>query len=448
MPRTRGALPPILVLPLVLVLVAPVGSAAQDGTPPGQDEPAGNAAQAEGPVRIFLDCPGFLCDFDYIRRQLPFVTWVRERQSADVHLLVTDEETGGGGDRFNLDFIGRDRFEGLERRLTYASDPTQTEAEEREGLVRIIALGLVNYVAGTPAGRGLQVIYEEGPDDEPVSPVQVDDPWDRWVFDIDVGGSYDSESRETSYEFDGGLSVNRTTPEWKIDLALGGDYTRERFDVGDEEDFVSERRNFGVESTVVRSISDHWSTGGRASLRHSSRLNQDRALRVGPALEYSVFPYEESSRRQLTVLYALSAEHFAYQDTTIFGMLSEGRSTQALNISLDAQQPWGELNFSVEGSHYLQELQQNRLSVFGRVELQLFRGLSFDIEGSASRIRDQIYLSAEEASDEEILVGEREFATDFETRLEIGLGYSFGSIYSDVVNPRFESMVGGGGGQF
>ena len=194
------------------------------------------------------------------------------------------------------------------------------------------------------------------------------------------------------------------------------------------------------DSVVVKSLGSHWSVGAGGGGGRNSRVNQDLSLRLGPALEYSLFPYEESSRRQLTVLYVLAAERYDYREVTVFGERSELRSTQTVDVSLDAQQPWGEVRVSVEGSHYLREFQQNRLTVRGRVELQLVEGLSLDVSGRASRIRDQIYLPAEEASDEEILVGEREFATDFETGIRLGLSYTFGSIYSDVVNPRFESL--------
>lgn len=431
----RGSGPASTVGLAVLLALSAVGGAGA--------QQAGDGS-ADGPVRVFLDCPQWLCDFDYARRQIPFVTWVRDRQVSDVHLLVTEEETGGGGDRFTLDFIGRRRFEGRERRLTFSSDPTQTEAEEREGLVRTMQIGLVGYAAETSAARGLRISYDGEAAGDGGAAAQVSDPWNRWVFDVDVGGDFDSEERETSVSFDGGLSVNRTTPEWKIDIGVGGDFSRRRFDVGDGEEFVSIQRRVGLRSVVVNSLGAHWSVGGQASIRHATRRNQDLAVGVGPALEFNVFPYEESSRRQLTILYSVSAERFEYADTTVFGALSEGRTSHALDVSLDAQQPWGELNFSVEGAHFLRELQQNRLTVSGRVEIQLVEGLSFDVEGSASRIRDQIYLPAAEASEEEILVGEREFATEFEKSFEIGLSYTFGSIYSDVVNPRFESMAGGG----
>jgi len=51
-------------------------------------------------------------------------------------------------------------------------------------------------------------------------------------------------------------------------------------------------------------------------------------------------------------------------------------------------------------------------------------------------------LAKGEASLEEILLRRKELATEYEYSLSIGLSFTFGSIYSNVVNPRF----GGGGG--
>ena len=52
-------------------------------------------------------------------------------------------------------------------------------------------------------------------------------------------------------------------------------------------------------------------------------------------------------------------------------------------------------------------------------------------------IHDQIHLPREGATREEILLRQRELATDFRYWSFIGLSYTFGSIYSNVVNPRF-----------
>ena len=81
--------------------------------------------------------------------------------------------------------------------------------------------------------------------------------------------------------------------------------------------------------------------------------------------------------------------------------------------------------------------------VFGDREFRVARGRFFNIYGSSSLVRDQIYLAIADLSDEEMLVRRRQLATDYEYRLSIGITYAFGSIYNNVVNSRFAGSSGG-----
>jgi hypothetical protein len=71
------------------------------------------------------------------------------------------------------------------------------------------------------------------------------------------------------------------------------------------------------------------------------------------------------------------------------------------------------------------------------MSIRLTRGLNLDVFGSYSRIHDQLNLPVGDASLDEILLRRRELATDYDYRLSIGLSYTFGSVFSNVVNPRF-----------
>ncbi len=71
--------------------------------------------------------------------------------------------------------------------------------------------------------------------------------------------------------------------------------------------------------------------------------------------------------------------------------------------------------------------------------MRLVRGLSVFMFGNVSRIRDQVFLPLEEASEEEILLGNVRLPTSFEYGMSVGLSYTFGSIYNNIVNPRFGS---------
>ena len=63
--------------------------------------------------------------------------------------------------------------------------------------------------------------------------------------------------------------------------------------------------------------------------------------------------------------------------------------------------------------------------------------MSFEIDGSYTRIRDQLALPAGGASYEEILLRQRQLATGYNYSFSAGFNFSFGSTRSNVVNPRF-----------
>ncbi|MDE2875175.1 MAG: hypothetical protein OXU69_13105 [Gemmatimonadota bacterium] len=70
------------------------------------------------------------------------------------------------------------------------------------------------------------------------------------------------------------------------------------------------------------------------------------------------------------------------------------------------------------------------------------RGLNLDLEGGVARVKDQIYVSREDISDEDILLERRQLGTDFEYELELGFSFTFGSVLNNIVNPRMGSNRG------
>lgn len=398
-------------------------------------EPDGERVGAAERLRVNLDCPGWLCDFDHVRREIPFVSWVRDPGDAHLQVLVTERDTGGGGSEHTFTFIGRGEYEGTRREMVYTSGSTDTEEEVRDGLTRTLSLGLAPHAARTPAGEHLRVTYEGPAAEEDAEPGS--DPWNLWIFRTSLRTSMSGEESTSSISLSGDLSANRTSEAWKIDLEVSGNYRENRFELEEDREFTSISRSYGAESLVVRSLGPHWSTGIQGSARSSTFRNHDVAVRFAPALEYNLFPYAESTRRQLTFLYALGPRYFDYREETIFGKLSETLVDQSLEISLDLEQPWGSARAGLEGSHYLHDLGKNRARLFGNLDLRLFRGLSLDIFGNVERVSDQLNLRAGEASEEEILLRRQELATDFRYRFSVGFSYTFGSIYNNIVNPRF-----------
>ncbi|NIM50060.1 MAG: hypothetical protein GTN62_06955 [Gemmatimonadales bacterium] len=404
-------------------------------------EPAQQQAQATEALRVFLDCQTFHCDFDHFRREIPYVNWMRDRQDAQLHILGTAQRTGGGGMEHTLTFIGLEQFAGRVDTLVYVSSNTDTQTEVRAGLVRTVTLGLIPYLAGTPIAERLRILYEAPAVAAPAGPVE--DPWNLWVFTVRVGSNLNGESEWRYFSGNGSISANRTAEDLKLDFSISGRYSRDATDVPElDTTFVNEQQRYSFSGLAVWSIGDHWAAGIRASALKHTFVNQDLAVRAGPALEYNLYPYAESTRRQLTFQYRVGVAAFNYTEVTVFDKTSEVRPIHNAQVSVGIQQPWGDINASLDASQFLHDLERHRIDLFGGFTIRLFRGLNFHMFGGASRIKDQLFLSGAGLTPEERLLRTRQFETAFYYFANISFSYRFGSKFANVVNPR----MGGGGG--
>ena len=390
-----------------------------------------------GALRVFLDCPRFICDSDHFRREVPFVNYVRDRQDAQVHVLVTRQNTGAGRE-FAFTFIGLEDFAGREDTLRYNASNTNTNAERRDGQVRTFLMGLLPYVAGTSVIDGLRISYQ-APEGAEQAAQPGDDPWNFWVFRVSGGGSFRGESRERSNSVNGRFSANRVSEELKIELEGNGRLRRQRFEVDDTVTVIDNTHNYRLQGQVIKSLGlEHWAAGAQASLSASTFVNQNRVIRVGGAVEYSIFPYSESTRRQLTIQYSLGLARFDYEEITLFGVTEETRANQTLEISYRVRQPWGDVNANLEGQNFLSDFDQHRLELGGGFNIRIVRGLGFNAFGFIARIKDQIFLPGADIPVEEILLRRRQLGTDFQYFVNFGFNYTFGSIFNNVVNPRMD----------
>lgn len=426
-------------IPVALALAVPAVSF----IPASAQETAGNGQK----LRVFLDCRR--CDFDHFRREIVFVDYMRDRTEAQLHVLVTTQQTGGGGTEFTFYFIGQDEFDGRQDTLRWTSTQDNTDDEVRTGMTRTFQLGLIPFAARTGMAPDLGIVYrgEQAGEAAPEVTPQ-DDPWNLWVFRTRLGGSVEGESRQSSVSLDGSLSANRTTEDLKLEFSASARYEEDQFELSSGEELLSVTRNYNTQATVVWSLSSHWSAGFRATLTRSTRSNQHLTLRGSPAIEYNIYPYSESTRRQITIMYTLGPVHYDYDEITLFDRTEETRIEENLDIAASFRQPWGNMNFSVEGSNFMHDFGLHRLELSGGFDVRLFRGFSFDVRGNVARIKDQIYVPREDIPDEDILLRRRELGTDFEYDVNIGLSYTFGSPFNNVVNTRLWRGGGGPGGGF
>jgi hypothetical protein len=404
----------------------------------GQERTPQEKSARNDVLRVFLDCSS--CDENYIRTEVTFVNYVRDRTQADVHVLITTQATGGGGTQYTLQFIGLERFKGLDNTLTYSAPQTSTSDERRRGIVSMLKLGLVGYVADSPLASRLKVTFDAPAKQQQATPAT--DPWNFWVFRIGASGNIEAEEQNDERSFSSTFSANRTTDRWKFDLGGNVEYERERFDVDEGETFTATSRESEAVTFIVKSLSEHWSAGATAAIGASTFENYDLRSRVGPGIEFNLFPYSESTRRILTLFYSVGLQTANYIEETIFGKFSENLLDQEAEGSIALRQPWGTASGSLKLIHYLNRSDKYRLEGFGEIDVRLFKGFSLELFARGSRRRDQLSLRRGDATLEEILVRQRELATGYEYEVGFGFSYSFGSIFNNVVNPRFRNISG------
>ena len=390
-------------------------------------------------LKVFLDCGS--CDLNYFRTEITFINYVRDRADAEVHVLVTTQDTGGGGTEYTIRYIGLGRFDGVEQTLKHFAAQTQTEDERRAGLLARFSLGLIRYAAETSLAPRLKVTFDS-PSSKKAAADVTNDPWNFWVFGINANGSIEGQESESEKDIEASISANRTTEAWKLNFSASGEFSRESFVLDDGDTFTADARNIEANALVAKSVNPHWSVGGVAAVQSSIFSNYDLRTRFAAGIEYDVFPYSESTRRILALLYTVGWERADYEETTLYGKDEEDLLDHKFETTLDLRQPWGGASASFEMAQYLSQPSKYRLSVEGGVEVRLFKGFSVEMFGEASRRRDQLSLRRGDATNEEILVRQRELATGYQYDFGFGISYSFGSIFNNVVNPRFRNAGG------
>lgn len=404
-------------------------------------------------VSVFLDCAARFCNLNYFRTEMSWVNWVRIPEGADVHLIMTSQATGSGGREYQLDFIGNGDS-GYEEQLAHQAAPTDTDRETLDEIAHTIAVGLLHF--GTVSGffesaddfhEIADVIDIDSEEIDPgarvVAVEEVEDPWDFWVFRLGGRTEINGEQTRQTRRMDGNFSASRVTPTWKMNFRGNINYNQREIELTDAPTFVDSRTDWGFGHLVAYSLADHWSVGVQGEMRRIVRFNQAFRAEMTPALEYSFFPYEEATRRSLTLFYQIGPAYRSYLEETVFGEMEETRWEQSLEFELSQRQQWGDASISMTGSHFLHDIDLYNVRLRGEIDVRIARGLSLNAEGNISWVNDQIYLSAEGATDAEALLNLQQRSQDFNYSLQLGFSFQFGSIYNNVVNNRFR---GGGGG--
>lgn len=390
------------------------------------------SATAAAP-KLFLDCES--CFSEFLRAEVTFVDHVRDRAEADVHVLISTVDTASGGREYTMAFTGLKAFSGTDRTIRTVTTVGDPEDVVRRQLANALRLGVLNYLSGDSMPPHLDISVRLDQSHSPAAGSA--DRWNHWVFSVRGSALFEGEESSRATQIGGSVSADRITPGWKITLGSEIEHESEEFDLDEDASVRVQRREREFNWLAVKALGEHWSIGGAGDVESSTFENIRLSVAAAPAIEFNVFPYSTYTRRQLRMLYAVGAERRLYHEVTLFGKIEETLPTHALSLTYEQRERWGSLEARSEWSQFLHDLDKSRFEVEAEISLRVAPGLSVGAELNTSRIRDQLSLPGRGASPEEILLRIRRLRSGYEYNVAMNVTYSFGSIFSSVVNPRF-----------
>ncbi len=224
------------------------------------------AGRATARLKVYLDCNN--CFGDYIREEVDMVEYVRDPAEADVHIIVSSSDTGSGGTERAVALIGVGRFKGIDFKSRALSQSGDTEDTQRQRLATAITIGLLNYLSSDGdqrrADRRSRADGAAGPGRPRDRPVE-------FLGDEPAGLGRDDRRRKQPRARPERRARRRSDYRRLEDHdGLRDRIQREDFDLDEDEPLRAIRNERDFDALVARSLNDHWSVGGRASIDSST----------------------------------------------------------------------------------------------------------------------------------------------------------------------------------
>jgi hypothetical protein len=369
---------------------------------------------------------------DFIKKEITFINYVRDLKEADVYLVISFEETGSGGETITVFYVGQNKFSDMKDTVKITMSPDDTEDVLRKKAVTALKMGFMRFMLKTPLAEFFEINFTQ-----PVREIVETDKWNSWVFRANLNGSLNGEKRYESVSLNESFSANKVTEKLKFLSNIRTSWSKQKYELADSTYQYDYQRSYGLNAYWAKSINNHWSAGFSSGLSASSYGYLDLQYRITPAIEYDIYPYSESTRRQLRIMYEIGYLFNNYSDTTIYNKLTEQLGLHRLSASWEVIQKWGSVDFTLSWNNYFHDWSKNHLNANLYMSVRIFKGMNINFSGSASVVNDQLSLPKAGVSDFDILTRRRMTETKFEYYGYFGFSYTFGSIYNNAVNPRF-----------
>lgn len=324
----------------------------------------------------------------------------------------------------------------LNYKLSFSTDTNMTSDDVRNRTLEYIKLGLVRFWIEKGTLEGVSVLAPTPEVEEELNKPKVEDPWNYWVFRIGGNGWFNGQESNSTSNLNFNVSARRVTEKNKFFFNIGFNENKNTFNY-DGEDIVSINSGKYLSINDVLSINDYWSYGVFGSLGTSTFGNYDLYWSLKPALEYNFFKYNESAKKQLVLSYRNGVRYNDYEVRSVYLKDNELLWEHTISLGGSVRQEWGNLNGEVSFDQFLHDTTLNALNFNLRTDIRLFKGFNFNLGGGYSITRNQINISSGNASLEDLPLRQKQLESGYNYFFNVGLSYSFGSIYNTIVNPRF-----------
>ena len=400
---------------------------------------------SQEPIKVFLDCQNYQlnCFEDYIRTEIPFVEFVRDRKLSNVHLLPTYQSTASNGLRVSLIVIGQEIFKNRNDTLNFMRVMNESDSEYRTKLLNHIRAALIPYLAKTNQLDLISIAaIKTNKDSLATLRKESDqkDKWNYWVYNSGISGFIYGDNNYNSTNLSIDFSASRTTEKLKTNISINNNIDVNRYSFeenGEKKTATNTQRNYSLNANIIKSINSHWSYGGFLQINNS--LYQNYQLQVYPSagLEYNFLPYSKYNVKYVVVRYIYGVQLNNYYKTTIFEKLNENLAEQSLGLYSNSVQKWGSIYASLTWQNLMKDFKRNSINFGLSNTIRLTKGLNLSFDIKYSSIKNQVNLEKGDASFEDILIRRRQLATSYSFYMGTRITFAFGSIYNNVVNPRF-----------
>ena len=246
----------------------------------------------------------------FLRSEINVVDFVTDSKVADVFVLVTKLQNGGGGNQYQLIFSGQNNFKDIRKdTVSFNTKANATDFENRQDLSRLIKIYLLPFLSKTTAINDITISFktlENKPED--IKTPATKDPWNYWVFNANASGNLNADAVYNTFNKSAKLSASRVTEKLKVSFSVSLNNSKSSYELVDSsgvQKVIVINNDYNFYHQTVKSLSRHWSYGYEASISRNNYSNNKLRLRFNPAIEYDIFPYKSVNTKFFTLRYGI-----------------------------------------------------------------------------------------------------------------------------------------------